>query len=114
MTDSSPQNLYSGLPKTLPDELIETLVQNEQVRLEKIVSTGHASPDGFWYDQEESEWVMVLKGAAGLQFEGEEQIVSLQPGDHLLIPAHRKHRVAWTSLDEPTLWLALFFQEPDN
>ncbi|MDR0327960.1 MAG: cupin domain-containing protein [Planctomycetaceae bacterium] len=100
-------NLFSEIPKNLPDELIETLVGTPEVRIERIVSTGHASPPGFWYDQDESEWVVVLRGEATLAFEDETKI--LKPGDYVLIPPHQKHRVDSTSQTEPTVWLTVFF-----
>jgi len=100
-------NLFAELPSNLPEELIEKLVDAPGIRIERIVSTGHASPPGFWYDQAESEWVVVLRGEAVLAFEDETQI--LKPGDYVLIPPHRKHRVNSTSLTEPTVWLAVFF-----
>ncbi len=103
-------NLFDDLPTGLPEELVDVLAESNQVRIERIVSTGHASPKGFWYDQDEAEWVVVLKGEAELQFEGEEKHHHMKPGDHLLIPAHTRHRVQWTSPTEPTLWLAVFFK----
>ncbi len=102
------KNLFVNVPTDFPEELIEVLVENQHVRIERIVSTGHASPEGFWYDQEEHEWVVVLKGEAKLQFENAES-VHLKPGDHLLIPANQKHRVEWTTPKEPTVWLAVFY-----
>jgi cupin 2 domain-containing protein len=101
-------NLLSNIPTTLPEELTTVLQENNGVRIERIVSTGHRSPDGFWYDQPENEWVMVLQGAARLAFE--DQVVELVPGDWINIPAHQKHRVEWTSPDEPTVWLAMFYR----
>ena len=103
-----PENLLANLPTTLPEELVTILAENRHVRIERIVSTGHTSPEGFWYDQEEHEWVLLLQGAAMLELDRGRE-VSLQPGDCLLIPAHEKHRVAWTSPGEPTVWLAVFF-----
>jgi len=100
-------NVLSDLPQSLPEELIEVLAESPHVRIERIVSTGHTSPPGFWYDQHEAEWVVLLSGAATLEFERESH--SLTRGDHLLIPPHRKHRVSWTTPDEPTVWLAVFF-----
>ena len=100
-------NLFSELPNNLPEELIEILVDAPDVRIERIVSTGHASPPGFWYNQTESEWVVVLQGEATLAFEDEER--TLKPGDYVLISAHRKHRVNSTSEAEPTVWLTVFF-----
>lgn len=89
-------NLFSGIPAKLPEELIEELVVQPSVRIERIVSKGHASPDGFWYDQAEHEWVVLLQGEALLQLEGEKEPVRLKPGDYINLPAHRKHRVEWT------------------
>jgi cupin 2 domain-containing protein len=101
-------NLFANLPTNLPEELVEILVQNDGLRIERIVSTGHASPKGFWYDQDQHEWVVVLTGRAKLLVEGDDQPVEMGPGDWINIPAHRKHRVEWTTSDEPTVWLAVF------
>ena len=102
-------NLFAELPTELPDELFTTLVAAGNVRIERIVSQGHASPVDFWYDQPQDEWVMVLKGAARLQFE--DQSMELKPGDYLTIAAHRKHRVEWTTSAEPTVWLAVHWNQ---
>jgi cupin 2 domain-containing protein len=104
------QNLFHPLPADLSEEVTETLVQASSVRIERIVSNGQCSPDGFWYDQPEHEWVVVLAGAARLKFEDDETPLELAPGDAVHIPAHRKHRVEWTSPDEPTIWLAIHYQ----
>ena len=101
-------NLFADLPQHLPDELFTTLLDAKNVRIERIVSHGHASPDGFWYDQDQHEWVVVIKGAARLSFEG--QTFEMKPGDALNIPAHTKHRVVWTTPDEPTIWLAVHYE----
>src|SRR3954470_19837663 len=101
----APKNLLVDLPRDLPDELFTTLLEATTVRIERIVSHGHTSPEGFWYDQEQHEWVVVLSGAARLRFE--EDAVEMKPGDFLNIPAHRKHRVEWTTPTEPTIWLAV-------
>jgi cupin 2 domain-containing protein len=103
-------NVFENIPPNLPDELFATLLDADGVRVERIVSHGHASPDGFWYDQDRHEWVMVLKGAARLRFEDE--AIELRPGDCVNIPAHRKHRVEWTTPDEPTVWLAVHYGKP--
>lgn len=100
-------NLLTDLPRRLPDERFDTLLQSGEIKLERIVSTGHRSPPGDWYDQPLAEWVLVVKGRAGLRFEGEPDTRILEPGNHLLIPPHARHRVEWTSEDEPTVWLAL-------
>jgi cupin 2 domain-containing protein len=100
-------NLFADLPPNLPDELFTMLLDGAGVRIERIVSQGHASPEDFWYDQEQHEWVVVLKGAARLRFENE--IIEMKPGDFLNMPARTKHRVEWTTPDEPTIWLAVFY-----
>jgi cupin 2 domain-containing protein len=83
-------NLLSNIPATLPEELTTVLQEGNSVRIERIISTGHRSPEGFWYDQPENEWVMVLQGAARLQFE--DRVVELVSGDSISIPAHQKHQ----------------------
>ena len=102
-------NVFTDLPDELPAEVFSMLVDSANVRIERIVSRGHASPEDFWYDQSEHEWVIVLKGAARLRFEDE--VVELNPGDFANIPAHRRHRVEWTTPTEPTIWLAIFYAE---
>ena len=103
-------NLFDDLPATLPNELVTILAQNQHIRIERIVSTGHTSPEGFWYDQDEHEWVVVLKGEARLAVEDGET-VQMKPGDYVLIPAHRRHRIEWTIQNEPTVWLAMFYRD---
>jgi len=105
-----PTSLLANLPRDLPEELFTTLLQAPGVRIERIVSRGHQSPDGFWYDQPTNEWVLVLKGAAKIEFA--DKTVEMKPGDYLDIPAHRKHRVAWTTPEEPTIWLAVHYGGP--
>ena len=78
-------------------------------RLERIISSGQATPAGQWYDQEQHEWVVLLSGAAGLRFEGEEGLRILSPGDFVNIPAHTRHRVEWTDEKQSTVWLALHY-----
>ena len=108
-------NLFAGLPATpQPDETVGILAQGPQTRIERIVSTGQASPPGFWYDQPWDEWVVLLSGSAGLHLHGEPAPRRLAPGDHLLIPAHLRHRVEWTSSDEATVWLAVHLRPADQ
>jgi cupin 2 domain-containing protein len=102
-------NLFSNTPTDIPDEIVEVLTESPHVRVERIVSAGHASPDGFWFDQEKSEWVLLLRGEAKLQFAGESSSRYLTAGDYLLIPAHKKHRVEWTTPHGPTIWLAVHY-----
>jgi cupin 2 domain-containing protein len=107
-TMTTPANLFTEIPKHLPNELFTTLLEADNVRIERIVSHGHASPEGFWYDQDHHEWVIVLKGAAKLHFE-DEAPVEMKPGDFINISAHKRHRVDWTTPDEPTIWLAVHY-----
>ena len=100
-------DLLRDIPADLPEELTETLVASDAVRIERIVSTGQASPEGFWYDQPGREFVLVVQGRARLEFEGGDPLV-LEAGGWIDIPAHRRHRVAWTAPDEPTVWLAVY------
>jgi cupin 2 domain-containing protein len=107
----TPKNLFSGIPRELPAELAATLHQAKGLRIERIVSQGHRSPPGFWYDQDEAEWVIVLQGCGTIQFEDEREPIELRPGAYLNIPAHARHRVASTSAAEQTVWLAIHYRE---
>lgn len=102
-------NLFQDLPRDLPAEQFTTLLEAPDIRLERIISHGQRSAEGFWYDQAQHEWVIVLAGAARLVFEGPAAPVELKPGDYLNIPAHMRRRVEWTAPDEPTIWLAIFY-----
>jgi cupin 2 domain-containing protein len=102
-------NLFAG-SAGLPDaERVDVLLETPALTLERIVSTGQATPPGQWYDQARNEWVVVIRGSAGLRFEDEAEPRVLRPGDHAFIPAHRRHRVEWTDATEPTVWLALHY-----
>lgn len=100
-------NFFADIPNALPEELIETLARSANVRIERIVSHGHVSPPGFWYDQSESEFVVLLQGAARLRFE--DSVVEMTPGSFVDIPAHKRHRVEWTDPEQVTVWLAVFY-----
>lgn len=102
--------LHDAIPAALEEELVDVLARGNETRIERIVSRGQASPDGFWYDQEEDEWVIVLAGAAKLRFEENGQRIKLTPGDYLHIPAHARHRVDWTDPHQDTIWLAVFYK----
>ena len=104
-------NLLDNIPSDLPDELFTTLLQADAVRVERIVSQGHASAPGFWYDQEQHEWVVVLEGRTVIEFEGEPRPVELRRGSYLNIPAHARHRVAWTDPSQKTVWLAIHYRQ---
>jgi len=100
-------NVFTSIPTQMPEELMELLAGSEAVKIERILSRGHRSSDDFWYDQEQNEWVLLLKGAAGLTFEGQSDAVALTAGDYIEIPAHVRHRVEWTADNEETIWLAV-------
>ena len=103
-------NLLRDLPDGRATEIADALVARPGLRIERITSFGQASPEGFWYDQDETEWVLLLAGAASLRFEDETQALALGPGDWLEIAAHRRHRVEWTDPAKPTIWLAVFYR----
>ena len=102
----SPANLFHPLPDDLSEEIFTELLRHQAVRIERIISNGHASQEGFWYDQAEHEWVLLLDGEAGIEFADGER-VHLIRGDTLNLPAHTRHRVTFTS--HPAVWLAVFY-----
>ncbi|MCC7487427.1 MAG: cupin domain-containing protein [Burkholderiales bacterium] len=102
-------NLFAAIDTRADREQLVTLLERPGVRIERIVSTGQASPPGFWYDPAEGEWVIVLRGRASLRFEDESRARVLGPGDFVDIVPRRRHRVEWTALDEPTVWLAVHY-----
>ncbi len=115
MTPDKPQsgargNLFADVPTELPQELVTLLLEQPGVRIERIVSRGHASPEGFWYDQPTDEWVMLLRGAAVLEFQADGQRMELQPGDYVYLPRHCRHRVASTAAQETSVWLAVHIE----
>ncbi len=107
------RNLFQPVPDRAPEEFFEELLSGKDFRLERIVSMGHRSPDGFWYDQPQAEWVLLMRGSAVLQIQGQAEPLELKPGDAVLLPAHCKHRVAATDLEGPSFWLALHHTDGD-
>ena len=101
-------NIFSDIPRDVPTELFEDIIKTEKLRVERIVSKGQASPENFWYDQDENEWVIVLSGYGVIEFKTSDT-VTLKPGDYLNIKAHEQHRVQATAADETTVWLAIFY-----
>jgi cupin 2 domain-containing protein len=107
-------NLFAGVATDAVGEVFSDLFRAPGLKIERIVSTGQISPPGFWYDQGWAEWVLVVAGAAALEFEGEHELRHLSAGDYLLISPGRRHRVAWTDPAQPTIWLAIHAGElPD-
>ena len=102
-------NLFSEIPKDIPEEIFEDIVSTSNVRIERIVSKGQSSPETGWYDQDEHEWVLVLSGQGVIGFEDGSE-VTLSSGDYLNIKAHQKHKVVRTAVDEATVWLAVFYR----
>ena len=103
-------NLLHSLPDASAAEWVDALMIRPGLRFERIASFGQASPPGFWYDKSESEWVVLLAGAARLRFADENEPRLLGPGDRLEIRPHRRHKVDWTDPATPTVWLAVFYQ----
>lgn len=103
-------NLFANVAREFPREQVVELLSAPNVRIERIVSTGHASAADEWYDQERAEWVVLLAGSAGLMFEGDAEPLVLAPGSYVHIDAHVRHRVAWTDPSVPTVWLAIHYR----
>ena len=102
-------NLFEGIPEQVPKEIFDTLLKTGNLRLERIVSKGQNTPHGEWLEQKQDEWVVLLQGAATLSFIQEKNKLDMKPGDHVYIPANRKHRVEWTDPNMQTVWLALHY-----
>lgn len=101
-------NLFEDIPEDLPEEQIQQLLGGAGFSLERIVSRGHSSGEEQWYDQQRNEWVVLLRGAAELQFsDGRRQ--RLEAGDFVTLAAHERHRVAWTDPQQESIWLALHY-----
>src|SRR5271165_1418611 len=104
-------NLFADVAPRLDNEQVVTLAEAPGAVVERIVSTGQASPPGFWYDLDWPEWVILLAGQASLSIEGEAQPRTLKARDWLKLPAHRRHRVEWTQSHPPTVWLAVHWRD---
>ena len=102
-------NILADIPSDLSQEVFEVLARSDSVRIERIVSSGHTSPETGWYDQSDNEWVIVLRGDAEIEFESG-SIVHLEEGEYVNIPAHEKHRVTRTSSNPETVWLAIHYR----
>ncbi|HED32691.1 MAG TPA: cupin domain-containing protein [Gammaproteobacteria bacterium] len=96
------------MPEDMSEEVFELIVQSPTVKIERIISRGHSSPESGWYDQDKNEWIIVMKGEAIICFEGDKDI-RLKNGSYLNIPAHSKHKVKWTDPDVETIWLAVYY-----
>ncbi len=106
---NSKENLFQNIPASLRSEFAQRVGGTKGIRIERIVSRGHCSPAGYWYDQAETEWVLLVKGAARIRFEADDTVVEMTAGDHITIAPRARHRVEWTTPDEETIWLAVFY-----
>ena len=104
------KNLFDNLPQKQKDEIFEEILSTDNLRVERIISDGQKSPDNFWYDQDENEFVVLLQGSAVVEFE-DNDAVHLKAGDYLYLPAKMKHRVKATDDKIKTVWLAVFFND---
>ena len=102
------KNIFENIPENIKEELFEDIISTKDFKLERIVSEGHSSPDGFWYDQKKNEFVLLLSGSAKISFDNGEKF-ELKPGDYLIINAHQKHRVDQTDPLEKTFWITLHY-----
>ena len=110
MTGVERGNIFSSIAKRAADEELTTLLATGNLRVERIVSQGHSTPEDVWYDQEWAEWVVVVRGSAELLFEHESAPRILGVGDYVHIPPHARHRVSATDPGGPTVWLALHYR----
>jgi len=101
-------NIFDSTTPDKAEEIFTSLVKKEHVHIERIVSYGHITEAGQWYDQSKNEWVMIIKGAAQIEFEND-RVETLKAGDYINIPAHQKHRVSWTKENTETIWLAVHY-----
>ncbi len=102
------KNIFESIPDNLNKEIVEKLAQSKDIKIERIISKGHTSPESGWYDQEQNEWVIILKGEARIAFETEKEII-LGAGNYINIQAHAKHKVSWTDPETETIWLAIHY-----
>lgn len=101
--------MFDLIPDVISQEIFTNLIRTDSVNIQRIVSKGQASPESGWYDQDDNEWVIVLQGAAKISFESGE-IIDLEVGSYLNIPAHTKHKVLSTAHDTETVWLAVHYR----
>ncbi|MFT4929945.1 MAG: cupin 2 domain-containing protein [Phenylobacterium sp.] len=102
-------NIFDNIPQEIPKEIFEDIIKTDNMKIERIVSHGQSSPDYGWYECNDNEWVMVLQGKAKLRFHSNNELVELNPGSHIEIKAGVRHKVEWTSPDEKTVWLAVYY-----
>lgn len=99
-------NIFNLPVLTGNEEIFEAILSTENILIERIISTGQVTPDGQWYDQDKDEWVILLQGEAELSYE-DGSTIALKPGDYVFIQSHQKHRVEYTTVNPPCIWLAI-------
>ena len=102
-------NLFESIPESIQDEVVTEFARTKHVKIARIVSPCLMPPTSDWYDQSENEWVIVLEGEAKIVFDNNEEI-HLKAGGYVDIPAHKRHKVTWTSPHTQTIWLAIHYQ----
>jgi len=102
-------NIFKNLPGDKSEEIFEDIIVKSGFKLERIVSNGQSTAEGQWYDQKRDEWIVLLSGAAELLFEGDSETLKMTPGDYILIPAGKKHRVVSTDSTKTSVWIALHY-----
>jgi cupin 2 domain-containing protein len=107
MSTIKPNNIFSALLKANKGEVFEVLLKTRNLKIERIVSKGQATPENTWLKENSSEWVILLKGKARLLFKNTKKAFVLKPGDYVYIPANTRHRVEWTHPKQKTIWLAI-------
>ena len=108
------QNLLANLPDDLTEEVFQTILNAKHFRIERIISNGQASLNDFYYDQTQHEWILLIQGAAKIEIQNQPDLITLSPGDTLHIHAHQKHRVTWTTNEQPTIWLAIHYDTDEH
>ncbi len=103
-------NFFENIVTDRNEEIFEEILSEPGIKIERIISSGQATPPGEWYDQATAEWVILLQGSAGIFFEGEDELIKMQPGDYLYIPPHKRHRVEFTDNNQTSLWIAVHFK----
>lgn len=101
------ENIFFNLPDAGKREAFKVLFKSRNLKIERIVSKGQATPESTWFKEKTGEWVILLKGKARLVFKNNKETFILKPGDYIYIPANTSHRVAWTNLKQKTVWLAI-------
>jgi len=109
MSSPTKNNLFCQIPAQLDQEIFESIIDRPNIKIERIISEGQTTAKAQWYDQEQSEWIILLKGSATLKFKDPENIITLNEGDYINIPPHTLHRVEWTAEDKKTIWLAVHY-----